>query len=517
MVDQTLLPLRVLSLVLVFGLLQPTPNTIASQKELDCALSLLSQLKEPRDKADALVEIAKLFHQEGDKKSADRLLSEALIWTAQIEDGLSKAAAIGAISEIGSVDQVERAAEIAKSIGGSHRALASRQLIVAYGRLGLIDKASDLLSEAATATTSEKTKNETWYGDREYALTLILADAAQAGLTDQALKIGMNVKDKFIKGDVLRAAAIELVEQKQYKRAISVARSIHYEIERIDALVDVANTAAKSGNKSSASEALSFALIETRKDIFDPEQDTKTKALVSISLGYENNGQRSEALTVLERAEKLAHTIEKPGFKDSGMSQVALAYARFRMFDKALQVTSNIPSSWSDVKARTLTNIAGYMIDAGEREQALSVLEQAFRVARDIDCAYFKYGISARSCFGDRARDFIAIAAAYEKAGLSEKEAEMLDLAVIQNNYKNNPPHQIIEEGNMAIGNDAVGEQEIINGYLAARVFKKAIEVASNIKNAKAKVVAVAMIEFKLANEKNRSGDQRGLLAPFRC
>jgi len=378
MINQTLFSLRLPFLVfLTFFLVQPDYRTVGETKS-ECVLSLLSQLKEPRDKADALVEIAKLFFHEGDKESADKLLSEALNWTALIEDGLSKAAAIGAISEVGSVDQVEGAAELAKSLGGSHRAWASRQLIGAYARLGLIDRASELLTLASEATRSEKTKNETWYGDREFELTLILADAARAGLADQALKLGIGVKDKFIKGDVLRAAAIKLVEQKQYRRAISVARSIHYEIERIDALVDVANAAAKSGSKSSASDALSYALVETRQDIFDPEQDTKTKALVSISLGYENNGQRRAALTVLERAEKVAHTIEKPGFKDAGMSQVALAYARFQMFDKALQVTANIPGAWSDVKVHTLALIAGHMIDASEREQALSVLDQAF-------------------------------------------------------------------------------------------------------------------------------------------
>ena len=516
MIKKKLSSLRGLLLIFLSYVLFQSDHTTVGETKSECALSLLAQLKEPRDKADALVDIAKLFVHEGNRESADRLLSEALIWTASIEDGLSKAAAIGAISEVGSDDQVDRAAELANSLGGSHRAWASRQLISAYSRLGLIDKASDLLTEAAEATRSAKTKNETWYGDREFELTLILADAARAGLTDQALKIGASVKDKFIKGDVLRAAAIELVEQKQYRRALNVARSIHYEIERIDALVEVANAAAKSGNKSYGSEALSVALIETRKDIFDPQQDTKTKSLVSISLGHENNGQRKEALTVLERAEKVAHTIEKPGFKDAGMSQIALAYAGFRMFDKALQVTANIPSPWSDVKVQTLTGIADNMIEAGERERASSILAQAFQVAKEIDCTYFKYGISARSCFGGKAGDFIAIASTYEKAGLFEKQTEMLDLAVIQNGFKKDPPHPIIEEGSSMIGSKPVGELDIVKGYLAAGEFKKAIEVASNINGAKARVVAVAIIEFKLA-KKDRSGSQTEILSPFRC
>jgi len=85
---------------------------------------------------------------------------------------------------------------------------------------------------------------------------------------------------------------------------------------------------------------------------------------------------------------------------------------------------------------------------------------------------------------------------------LFEKEAEMLDLAVIQNRYKNNPPHPIIEEGSSIIGSDPVGEDEIIKGYLAAGEFKKAGEAANNIQDAKAKVVPVAIIEFTLGKKR---------------
>src|SRR5687768_9796022 len=81
---------------------------VAVQKKPECALELMRQLQDPEDKANALVEIAKLFIKEGDKESAEKLLSEGLIWTAQIEDGLSKAVAIVAISEVGSLDHVER-------------------------------------------------------------------------------------------------------------------------------------------------------------------------------------------------------------------------------------------------------------------------------------------------------------------------------------------------------------------------------------------------------------------------
>jgi len=63
----------------------------------------------------------------------------------------------------------------------------------------------------------------------------------------------------------------------------------------------------------------------------------------------------------------------------------------------------------------------------------------------------------------------------------------MLDLAVIQNRYKNNPPHPIIEEGSSIIGSDPVGEDEIIKGYLAAGEFKKAVEGRSISKTLKRK------------------------------
>ena len=491
---------------LVFSLLLPgTKSVVGSRGE--CALSLLASLPEPSDKAEALIEIAKLYLHEGDKESADKLLVEALYWTAQIEEELFKSGAVAEISKVGSIEHVESAAEIAKTLGGSNWAWAARELIGAYARLGLSGRASELLREALAATRSAERKNETWYGDRENELSMILSEGARAGLTEQVWKWRGGIKDEFLQGDVLRAVAVKLVEQHKLERAINVARSIQYEIERIDALVDVANTAAKTGNKSSASQALSFALRETRRDIFDPEQDTKTKALVSISLAYESNEQRARALSVLERAEKVGHTIEKPGFKDSGMSQIALAYARLGIFDQALRVTENIPSPWSDIKVHTLASIAGSMSEAGDREQALSVLDSAFQVAREIDCSYFKYASSARSCFGNKAEDFMAIAAAYGKAGLLEKQEEMLDLAIQQNGYRENPPHPLIEEEFRfsSFGWDRNGELRAAEGYLNAGKFMKAIEVATKIKEGREKVIAVATIELKLRKVKEKT------------
>lgn len=471
---------------------------------------MVNQLDDPRDKADVLVHIAKLARNAGDSESADRLLSEALIWTAQIEDGLFKSNAIESITEIGSADQVEHAAGLVKSLGGSHRSFALRQLMFAYQRLGNTNRAVAVLRQAAAATTSPKTKNETWYGDREHELSSILADAARAGLADEALKMASRVKDPFSKGDVLSASAVQLAEQKQYRRAIREARIIHYEIERIEALVEVANRAAKTGDKSFASEALSYALKETQKDIFDPEQDIKTKSLVSIALAYYNAGDRENGLKALESAEKVSHTIEKPGFQDSGMSQVALTYARFRMFEKALEVVANMPSrQWSEVEPHSLAGIAEQMIDAGERERALGVLSKAYVGTTRIDCTYFKYAISAQACFGKKAETFIEIGSVFEKAGAFEKATEMLDLAVTQNQYKKSPPHQVIQdEAYIHTGSDPVGEQSIVSGYLGAGQFQKAIEVASKIESARDRVLAVATIEFKLAGVKERPSFQ---------
>ena len=63
---------------------------------------------------------------------------------AAIDKGLFKAGAIGDIAELGTVEHVDRAAERAKSVGGSDGVWASRQLITAYSRLGLKDKAAEL-------------------------------------------------------------------------------------------------------------------------------------------------------------------------------------------------------------------------------------------------------------------------------------------------------------------------------------------------------------------------------------
>jgi tetratricopeptide (TPR) repeat protein len=501
-------------ILLATTLLAQSAPRLSRTENLPCALSLARRLEEPSQRADALVEIAKLHLKAEDRATADRLLFESLSYVDLTKRGLFRAGSLGDVLEIGSRDHLARAVEIGKPITGSDGIWALRQLIVAHGRFGLYDQANELLSEGIRRTIA-RSKKEVWYGDQDFQLAQLLGDAATAGLVKRALRVARGIKNPFVRANVLHPAAIKLAEDKQGRRAVSVARSIHYEIERIDTLVDVANAAITAGDKAMAPAALSYALAETRKDIFDPEQDTKTKALVSISLAYEKLGERTAALTILRRAEKLAYTIEKPGFKDSGLSQVALAYAQYGQFDDALRVTSQIPSPWSDIKSNTLASIGSYLFAAGNRDRAMAVVAQAEQVAKDIDCTYFKYGVSARSCFGNKVSDFLKIASVYEQDQLFDKEVEMLDLAVLHNQYKVKPPHQIIEDGSSVIGDYPVGELDIVKRYLAARQIGKAIEVASKIMNPKDRVVALAIIEFSM--DKYDSEPHTLLRSRFNC
>lgn len=479
-----------------------------------CALSLTNLLEEPSEKAGALIEIARLYLKAGDKTAADQLLFESFKWIALTKRGLFKAGRLGDLLEIASREHLAKAVEIGKSIPGTDGVWALRDLIVAHARLGLRDEANQLLSEAVRRTLV-RNKTEVWYGDQDLELAQLFGTAAKAGLVQRALRGAREIKNPWVRPEALYPATIKLAEDKQCRQALPFARSIHYEIERIDVLVDVANTCTSTGDKLSAVSALSYALAETRKDIFDPEQDTKAKALVSISLAYEKLGQRTTASTILRHAEKLAYTIEKPGFKDSGLSQVALAYAQYGQFDDALRVTSQIPSPWSDIKSNTLASIGSYLFAAGNRDRAVAVVAQAEQVAKAIDCTYFKYGISARSCFGNKVSDFLKIASVYEQYRLFDKEVEMLDLAVLQNQYKVKPPHQIIKEGSSVIGDYPVGELDIVKRYLAARQIGKAIEVASKITNPKDRVVAVAVIEFSI--DKYDLEPQKLLRSRFNC
>ena len=494
-------------------LLGPLASQPRRNQNSHCAISLADHLDEQSEKAEALIEIAKLHLKAGDKVSADQLLFESFKWIALTRDGL-KAGRLVNLLEIASREHLDKAVEIGKPITGSDGTWALRRLIVAHGQFGLHNEANELLSEGIRRIHA-RNKKERWYGDQDYELALFVGDAATAGLVPRALRVARGIKDPFVRANVLRPAAIKLADDKQCRRALAVARSIHYEIERIDVLVDVANTCNAAGDKLSARAALSGALAETRKDIFDPEQDTKTKALVSISLAYEKIGERAIGLTILTRAEKFAYTIEKPGFKDSGLSQVALAYFQYGQLDDALRVTSHIPSPWSNTKANTLADMGGSFFTTGNRDKALAAITEAEQVVKDIDCAYFKYGISARSCFGDKVSNFLKIASVYEQAQLFPKEVEMLDLAVLHNQYKVKPPHQIIKEGSSIIGDDAVGELEIVQRYLAAKQIGRAIDVASGIMSPRDKVVAVAMIE--LSSDKNDSKVQSLLRSRFKC
>lgn len=489
---------RLISILVMAATLLAQPTQPAHHPQATrCAISLLNILDEPSEKAETLTEIAKLQIKAGEKAQADALLTQALAWVTQTKRGLFRAGSLGNVVEVGSREHVEHAIEIAKGINGSDGVWAIRQLLGPLAKFGLSDQANELLSEGISRTNKRNT-TEVWYGDQDYELALLLGAAASAGLVERALTVGRGIKNPFTRANILHPASIRLAEDKQCRRAVTVARSIHYEIERIDALVEVANACTSIGDKSASASALSKTLVETRKNIFDPREDTKAKALVSISLAYEKLGERERGLMILRRAEKVAYTIERSGFRDSGLSQVALSFAQYGLFDDALRVTSQIPSPWSDVKSNTLASIASYLLSSGNRERASEALTQAEQVTKDIDCTYFKYGMSARSCFGNKVSDFLKIAFVYQEARMFDKETEMLDLAVLNNQYRMKPPHQIIEEGSSVIGNDQIGVLEIVNGYLAANQMSKAIQVASTILRSRDKAIAVAAIEFKL-------------------
>lgn len=488
-----------------------------AQNRSECFLTLIEQMEDPFRKSMSYVEIAKLNFERGNKEEASKLIFEALKWAAKTDrGGWDRDLALSDIAEIAYVEHLGRAVEIARNTQQPARKNHSLgHLIVTYGKFGLTNEADALLSEAIETNRLIKLDKSLGYNNREGDLSDVLVAAARAGLAERALQIGLKIKDRYRRGEVLRAVAIKFAEQKKYQRAIRLARDISYEIERIDAIVDVANVSIKTGNKPFVAKTLAYALSEIGKDYFEPEQDEKTKKLIAVALAYAENGQMPEALDVLKKAEQVAYAIEKSVFRDLGITGVAKTYARFGLFEKSLEVMNKVSNHSEGEKWSSLAYIADRLIEAGQAEKAYDILSLATQSVKNIDCNYSVYKQTFSSCYEDKARNFLAIAKVYEKHRLFEKETDMFELVIEANKLQANPPGDLIDGGYDYYY--PIGESELVKGFLAAGKIEKALEVAVKMEEIRERIIAIALIEFKLAEMKGQNNQFKDLLSKFSC
>jgi tetratricopeptide (TPR) repeat protein len=464
-------------------------------------VALARGLETPSRKSDSLAAIAGQYLKAGDGETASQLLSEALDASEAIDDSLFKAGSLNDIAEFAEVGHLERGLLVAKTIKETdNRVWAYTELALRFAALGRRDRAAEVLAQALADAESIPKPNGKEFDNREFELVRVGRTYGRVGLPEQALKIARRVRNPFQRGDVLLAAASALAEQKQSVRAIATAESVHYEVERTDALIEVAAKLTKVGLKRAASQALANALhtMHHYQGGFDSDNGG-VRGLVAAALGYADNGQTRLALVVLSEAARVAPTIRKPWSRDEGLARVASVYARMRNFDQALRAVSLM----IDARERpaALADVARGVLSAGDKARAFELLSQVVRDAKAYDCSYEKpivlpdlsdpsrppRVLKFSQCHDFKASALAAAAEAYLAGGSVGEAVETFNLAADaalpnEDEYDADPTWR-----------------RLVDGFVVAGEYERALETATKMNYPSRRLAAIASVELGMS------------------
>jgi Tfp pilus assembly protein PilF len=436
-------------------------SSLGDAHKYECALTLAHKSTDLDDKADSLAELAGLYIKAGDKETAQQLLAEALDIAKTIEDSLSKAGVIWRVSEVGEVEHLEEGLLIARTIktrpsGYDDRRWAYQKLAENFIRLGRNDRAKFVLDEAASYLSTLKEDDSE---QKELELSFLGQLYAQAGFCKEGLGTSLAFKNKARIGEIKRESAICLAANNQPKSALATASSIKvYDEMKVEALLKMRNTFIKTGNKALADQALRQAVETINQKDWSYYDEDRSNAHIVIAEIYRNQGEDEKSLKILQKAETLAASTDKPSFKESALARVAVGFAKAQLFEKAVSLAVSARSS------KSLTIIAQLMLEAGDRTNAQTTLNQALNLPYQTP------------------NSLIEIAKVYAANGYQQETLDIIERLNQPFPY----PYSTNEE---------LYYNSLVSTHLKLKNYDSALDNALKIKDLQSKVKAVASVE----------------------
>lgn len=285
-----------------------------------------------------------------------------------------------------------------------------------YAASGQKDKALLFLSQAVEVTESLKRQKHPLIDDpEEIALKLAFAHT-MVGQYDQALGVvsalslsmkarGLSELGAIMAKEGQRSQALELLSQArglikssdkaadtlseiattyakmgEQEEALRTTRLISNKEPYVKAasLATIASEFALAGQKEKALEVL-YQAIQSAEGINDPSHkfDQKAEAFALIAGAYDDAGMREKALRLLLQASGFA---KKAEINNVALRKIAGAYAKIGEYEQAGRIAASIKHSSSESDA--LIDIARACLNAGQKQQALENLEEAFQIVR---------------------------------------------------------------------------------------------------------------------------------------
>lgn len=203
----------------------------------------------------------------------------------------------------------------------------------------------------------------------------VVSIAIPSNVAKELLK-GAKAEVQPLSGDSFAPFALATAQTelyKTYKEAIQTPQP--GEDNLVIALLKIAEAMARAGQTDSALGTFSKAMDFSQK-IGDKE--SQSWAVMEIAKSLARAGQFDKALQVAKGISISPH-VDRPSY---AMAEIGISMAKAGQLDQGLQVVQGV----SDLLYRCygLVGIAGVMVEAGQRERAKHIADQALQVAKSL-------------------------------------------------------------------------------------------------------------------------------------
>jgi len=396
-------------------------KNLISNEFFDQALKVAEEIKNARDRAEALAAIAKKMAKAKMKKQAEEIYERALQEMAKEDEEDEEIWRTLALKEIaegiarsGMKEQAEeiynQALKVAEGIESARaRSMVLKEVAEGMTKVGMEERAKEVFDQALKA--AGRIENE-W--GRAMALNAILEGMERAGIEERAEEIIEMIEEtrtmKIIQvskivGEIIKKVGIdqalkkveeinkrvklplslrlplimaileEIKKTKGFKQILKLVKEIEDVEEQVWVWINIAAEIAKVGMEELVEKIYDQALkaaegIEWAK--------SRARVLQAIAVGMAKAGMRGRAQEIFDQALEVAEGIKWASERAEALKEIAEGMAKAGMFDRALKVAEGIEDVlW---RAEALREIAEEMAKAGEVEGAVGIVEREMAV-----------------------------------------------------------------------------------------------------------------------------------------
>jgi tetratricopeptide (TPR) repeat protein len=278
---------------------------------LEQALQKVKAIEETSklSKANALAEIATKYAKLGEKQKAEQIFDQAIHYSDKF-DAITIIGMALKYSEVGQKEKakqlIDQALDFAKK-QSHNKAVDLTEVAIKYAQVGYYDQAFQVVNTL-----------EEWYGSDSLtgstignkALVEIASEYAEAGQYNQALQVAENISNKdngsgSSRSVALIKIALEYLQARRYNKALKIVKSVDsdstpgvvIDVSRAYALAQIAKSAVQAEPVAQAEQVLDRALRVANTIEWD---EYKLEALLAIATQYAQIEQKDKALQVLD-------------------------------------------------------------------------------------------------------------------------------------------------------------------------------------------------------------------------